>query len=200
VAAVSPIVFRYGQGQDRAPFFEDYSMIPLVLTLIGDDKPGLVAAVSQAVAAHGGTWLESRLARLSGKFAGIVLVGAPQESLAEILADLRALENAGLKVAVEQGGEPVATAKTVASERLELEIVGHERPGIVRDLTQTLKTLGVNIEEFSSGLESAAFTGAEMFRAKAIVTLPQGLKPAEVRAMLEKLAGEIMVDLTLGEG
>ncbi len=175
-------------------------MTPLVLTLIGDDKPGLVAAVSQAVAAHGGTWLESRLARLSGKFAGIVLVGAPQESLAEILSDLRALESAGLKVAVEQGGEPVTAAKAAVSEKLELEVVGHERPGIVRDLTQTLKALGVNIEEFSSGLESAAFTGAEMFRAKAIVTLPEGLKPAEVRAMLEKLAGEIMVDLTLGEG
>jgi len=193
-------VFRYEQGQDRAPFLEDFSMIALVLTLIGDDKPGLVAAVSQAVAAHGGTWLESRLARLSGKFAGIVLVGAPQQSLDEILADLRALESEGLNVAVAQGGEPVSVVPAPTRERLELEIVGHERPGIVRDLTQTLKTLGVNIEEFSSGLESAAFTGAEMFRAKATVTLPDGLAPAQVRAMLEKLAGEIMVDLTLGEG
>jgi glycine cleavage system regulatory protein len=171
---------------------------PLVLTLIGDDKPGLVAAASEAVAAHGGTWLESRLARLSGKFAGIVLVGAPEASVEAVMADLRRLENAGLKVTIERGaGAPEAPAKR---ERLELEIVGNERPGIVRDLTQTLKTLGANIEEFSSGLESAPFTGVEMFRARASVTLPEGLAPAEVRRMLERLAGEIMVDLTLDAG
>ncbi|MFO1117359.1 MAG: ACT domain-containing protein [Beijerinckiaceae bacterium] len=173
-------------------------MTPLVLTLIGDDRPGLVAAVSQAVAAQGGTWLESRLARLSGKFAGIVLVGAPPEKAQAIAGALEGLAVEGLKVTVESGAEPVAAA--APGERLDLEIVGNERPGIVRDLTQALKALGANIEEFSSGLESAPFTGQDMFRAKARVTLPAGLKPAEVGRTLERLAGEIMVDLTLGEG
>ena len=83
------------------------------------------------------------------------------------------------------------------AEHLDIEIVGHERPGIVRDLTQALKNLGANIEEFSSGVESAAFTGAEMFRAQIRVGLPETLAPAELRRTLERLAGEIMVDLTL---
>ena len=52
----------------------------LVLTFVGDDRPGLVNAVSQTVAAHGGTWLESRSARLAGKFAGVVLVGVPTKA------------------------------------------------------------------------------------------------------------------------
>ena len=173
-------------------------MTPIVLTLIGDDRPGLVAAVSQAVAAQGGTWLESRLARLSGKFAGIVLVGAPPEKAQALAAALQALEGEGLKVTVESGGAPVPAP--APGRTLELEIVGNERPGIVRDLTQTLKKLGANIEEFSSGLESAPFTGQDMFRAQVRVTLPEGLSPAEVGRTLEKLAGEIMVDLTLGEG
>ena len=163
---------------------------------IGDDKPGLVAAAAEAVAAHGGTWLESRLARLSGKFAGIVLIGAPEAKVEAVIDALRALESAGLKVTIERGAGGEAPAKR---ERLDLEIVGNDRPGIVRDLTQTLKTLGANIEEFSSGLESAPFTGQDMFRAKATVTLPEGLAPAEVRRMLERLAGEIMVDLTLDQ-
>lgn len=173
-------------------------MTPLVLTLIGDDKPGLVAAVSEAVAAHGGTWLESRLARLSGKFAGIVLIGAPEAGVEATISALRALDSAGLKVSVERGDGSTAPAPMAAREKLDLEIVGNDRPGIVRDLTQTLKSMGANIEEFSSGLESAPFTGQDMFRAKASVTLPEGLAPAEVRRMLERLAGEIMVDLTLG--
>ncbi len=171
-------------------------MTPLVLTLIGDDKPGLVNAAAQAVAAHGGTWLESRAARLSGKFAGIVSIGAPEAQVEALTAALRQLESAGLKVAVERGADaPPASA----ARRLEIEIVGHERPGIVRDLTQTLMSLGANIEEFSSGVESAPFTGAEMFRAQIRVGLPEALSPSDVRRTLEKLAGEIMVDLTLGD-
>lgn len=170
-------------------------MTPLVLTLIGDDKPGLVNAASETVAAHGGTWLESRLARLAGKFAGIVLIAAPDERANELVDKLRALESAGLKVAVERGATLAPAA--AGGRHLDIEIVGHERPGIVRDLTQTLKNLGANIEEFSSGVESAAFTGAEMFRANIRVGLPDTLSPAELRRTLERLAGEIMVDLTL---
>jgi len=172
-------------------------MTPMVLTLIGDDKPGLVNAASEAVAAHGGTWLESRLARLAGKFAGIVLIEAPDEQTATLTLALHALESAGLKVTVERGA-PEAPAP-IHARYVDIEIVGHERPGIVRDLTQTLKNLGANIEEFSSGVESAAFTGADMFRAKIRVGLPETLSPADLRRTLEKLAGEIMVDLTLGE-
>lgn len=172
-------------------------MTPMVLTLIGDDKPGLVNAASAAVAAHGGTWLESRLARLAGKFAGIVLIEAPDENAGVLTDALRALESAGLKVAVERGA--AQAAPSAHGRHIDIEIVGNERPGIVRDLTQTLMTLGANIEEFSSGVESAAFTGGELFRANIRVGLPDALSLAELKGMLEKLAGEIMVDLTLGD-
>jgi glycine cleavage system regulatory protein len=80
-----------------------------------------------------------------------------------------------------------------------LEIVGHERPGIVRDVTEALNTLGVNIEEFASGLEGAPFTGAAMFRATARLRAPDGLALGDLRKSLERLAGEIMVDLTVDE-
>ena len=55
-------------------------MIPLVLTYVGDDRPGLINAVSEKIAAFGGTWLESRSARLAGKFAGILRVNVPEEN------------------------------------------------------------------------------------------------------------------------
>ncbi len=172
-------------------------MTPMVMTLIGDDRPGIVNSASAAVAAHGGTWLESRLARLAGKFAGIVLIEAPDEQ-SEALSDaLRALESAGLKITVERGA---AQAAPSAHERhIDIEIVGNERPGIVRDLTQALKGLGANIEEFSSGVESAAFTGGELFRANIRVGLPDALSLGDLKRTLERLAGEIMVDLTLGD-
>ncbi len=171
-------------------------MIPLVLTFVGDDRPGLVNAISDRIAACGATWLESRSAELAGKFAGILLVSVPDEKRAELESSLLRLETAGLRVTIELGAE-VAVEKP--SRLVKLDILGNERPGIVRDVTQALTGLGVNIEEFSSGLESAPFSGVEMFRASARLRAPDGLPLEDLRKALERLAAEIMVDLTVGE-
>jgi glycine cleavage system regulatory protein len=170
-------------------------MIPLVLTFVGDDRPGLVNAVSETIAAHGGTWLESRSAQLAGKFAGILLASVPDASLAELESSLRRLERGGLSVTIERG----APAAAKPSRLIRLDILGNERPGIVRDVTRTLTDLGVNIEEFSSGLEGEPFTGVEMFRASARLRAPDGLSLDDLRKALERLASEIMVDLAVGE-
>jgi glycine cleavage system regulatory protein len=169
---------------------------PLVLTFVGDDRPGLVNAIAETVAACGATWLESRSARLAGKFAGVVLVSVPDDRVTGLELSLRDLAHEGLRIAIERG------ASAAAEKRLRivtLDILGRERPGIVRDVTQALNRLGVNIEEFMSGLESEPFTGAEMFRAKARLSVPDGLKLDDLRKALERLAGEIMVDLAVGD-
>jgi len=170
---------------------------PLVLTFVGEDRPGLVNAISEAVAAHGGTWLESRSARLAGKFAGVVLVRIADESVIPLESALAKLAPSGLRVSIERGAaaEPERPQRTV-----KLDVVGRERPGIVRDVTEALTRLGVNIEEFASGLEGEPFTGALMFRASARLTVPEKLKLDDLRKALEKLAAEIMVDLNVGEG
>ena len=169
-------------------------MVPLVLTFVGDDRPGLVRAVSETIAACGATWLESRSAQLAGKFAGILLVSVPDDRLAELESSLRLLEASGLRLTIERG----AAAKDKPTRLVELDILGNERPGIVRDVTQALNNFGVNIEEFSSDLESAPFTGVALFRAKAKLRAPDGLAVEELRKALERLAGEIMVDLSVG--
>ena len=69
----------------------------------------------------------------------------------------------------------------------------------MRDVTQSLIGLSVNIEEFASGLEREPFTGDEMFRAKARLSAPEGLALDDLRRALERLAAEIMVDLSVGE-
>jgi len=169
---------------------------PLVLTFIGHDRPGLVSAISHRVAAAGGTWLESRLAHLAGKFAGILLVGVPEANVAAFTAALRDLEASGLRMTIERGAP---TTERAGARIIELDLVGLERPGIVRDVTDALTQLGVNIEEFSSGVEPEPFTGAEMFRAAARLRIPDGLADDDLRKTLERLAGEMMVDLTMGE-
>jgi glycine cleavage system regulatory protein len=130
----------------------------LVLTFVGDDRPGLVNAISEKVVDFGGTWLESRSVRLAGKFAGVVLVRVPDQSLIPLESALAKLAPSGLRVSVERG----AAAEAEKPVRLvTLEIVGNERPGIVRDVTESLNGLGVNIEEFMSGLEGEPFTSRD---------------------------------------
>jgi glycine cleavage system regulatory protein len=168
--------------------------MPVVVTFVGRDRPGLVSAISEKIAVSGGSWMESRLARLAGEFAGILLVSIPDSGLAGLTAALRELEAVGLRVAVERS----SSAETPASHKtVRLELVGNERPGIVRDVTQALTQLGINIEDFSSSVEGAPFSGAEMFRAAAQLRVPDDLADDDLRKALERLAGEIMVDLTV---
>ena len=102
-----------------------------------------------------------------------------------------------MRLTIERG----STAQGEEPARLiRLDVVGHERPGIVRDVTQALNHLGVNIEEFASSLEGAPFTGEAMFRATARLRAPAGLALEDLRKSLERLAGEIMVDLTMDAG
>jgi glycine cleavage system regulatory protein len=166
-------------------------MASLILTVVGPDRPGLVRVLSEAVAAHGGSWLESRMARLAGQFAGIVLVDAPES----LLGDLRALEGQGLRIVV-QSGEPAAAASAAPAEpRLALEVVGNDRPGIVRDVTRVLAESGINIEELTTGVASASFSGDTLFRATALLRAPSPAAVDAVRAGLEQLGNELMVDI-----
>ena len=172
-------------------------MVELVLTFVGDDRPGLISALSRKVAACGGTWLESRSARLAGKFAGVLRVSVADANSMELRSSLRQLETTGLFLTIEQGTE--TTVSQPQGRLLKLDLLGHERPGIVRDVTSALSALGVNIEEFASDLESAPFTGIEMFRATARLRSPETLGIEDLRRALERLAGEIMVDLTIAD-
>ena len=167
--------------------------IPLVITFVGPDRAGLVSAVSDAIAAHGGTWLESRLARLAGQFAGVVRADAPEAEAEALERALAALP--GLKLTVTRGG-----ATEPGKQRLRLELVGLDRPGIVRDATRALAALGVNIAEFASDLRPAPFSGVPLFYAKAVLEAPETVAPEAVRQALEALAGELTAELPENAG
>jgi glycine cleavage system regulatory protein len=164
-------------------------MASLILTGIGPDRPGLVRALSEAVAARGGSWLESRMARLAGQFAGIVLVEAPDS----LLDDLRTLESQGLRITVQTATSGPAVA--AGNPRLTLEVVGNDRPGIVRDISQVLAASGVNIEELTTGVVSGSFSGETLFRVTALLRAPDMPAMDAVRAGLELLGNELMVDI-----
>src|SRR6266851_6013313 len=75
-------------------------LLSLVMTVIGEDHPGLVKTVAGIVADQGGNWLESRMARLGGQFAGVLRVQIPAEKEAALVRSLKHLESEGLTIVV----------------------------------------------------------------------------------------------------
>jgi len=167
--------------------------LSLILTVIADDRPGLVGELSAAVSAHRGNWLESSLAQLAGKFAGIVRVEADEADAAALQAAVERLPN--LAVAVTRaGGGPV-----IAGRRLTLELVGNDRIGIVREVAAVLAKHSVNVEKLATRTESGPMASGTLFRAEALLTAPPALDTRTLKADLEAISNDLMVEFSLGE-
>jgi glycine cleavage system regulatory protein len=168
----------------------------LVMTIIGQDRPGLVESVARLVAEHGGNWLESRMSRLGGQFAGILRVEIPADRESALVVCLKQLDVRGLTVVVSQDqAQPVI----LGGELRTLEIVGHDRPGIVRQIAEALANHGVNVEDLETERSSAAMTGEMLFKASAKLNIPATCNLGTLRQELEKIAADLIVDISLRE-
>ncbi len=185
-------------------------MTTFVLTVVGADRPGLVSALSSVVAEHGGNWLTSRMAQLSGQFAGVVLVEVTPERTAALRAGLADLAASGLRVEVTEAGPAEAAPSSAAatdagvapdgdSRTLDVTLLGDDRPGIVRQITGALAAYGVSIEELETGTRAAPMAGGQLFEARARLRVPAGTDLEALRAALEHIADELLVELELND-
>jgi glycine cleavage system regulatory protein len=165
----------------------------LILTVIGDDRPGLVGELSAAISAHGGNWLESSMSHLAGKFAGIVKIAIPDAKSEALKAALHALS--GLKTTVESSSEPAVAGR----RRLRLSLVGHDRIGIVKEVTQVLARHGVNVEELATHTSSAPMSAEILFHAQAELSASAELDTRTLATDLERISNDLMVDISVAE-
>lgn len=170
-------------------------MESLVVTVIGKDRPGLVESVSAVVEAHGGSWVESRMSRLAGEFAGILRVSVPTDRAEGLANALEALETGGLRVVVERGvDEAPAGGRPIV-----LDLVGSDRPGIVHKISEALAARGVNVDELNTECDGAPWSGDTLFKATARLRAPATLDLNQLRESLEAIAADLMVDIRIGE-
>ena len=166
----------------------------LVMTVIGSDHPGIVNLLSDAAQRFGANWVGSRMASLAGQFAGIVQLEVPDQNVESLASTLRGLVSSGLHVVIAMGD----TNALPAGQRIvRLELVGNDRPGIVHDLSDRLARRGVSIEELHTEVESAAMSAGQIFKAKALLAVPEALRNDDLKRELEALATEMMVDIDL---
>ncbi len=164
----------------------------LVLSVTGSDRPGLTAAVAEAVASVDGNWQEGHLSQLGGLYVGSVLVELEPSKQAKLEAAVEAIDADGLAVSL----HPAQASGGAKGATLLFELVGQDRPGIIREVTTILAKLGANIESLSSGEQTGAWGGESLFHAEIVVTLAELTSPADVQSALEEISSEIMVDFS----
>jgi glycine cleavage system regulatory protein len=142
-----------------------------------------------------GNWLDSRLARLGGRFAGVLHVQIPvaqQAPLRHALADLEA--RAGISASMTTAGE----APTSASVSKTLTVLGPDRPGIVHELTRALNEDGFNVLSMTTSVEGAPMSGEPLFRAEAVIEVPEASRLDSLAAKLDAMAEAMTLEIDLG--
>lgn len=165
----------------------------VILSVLGSDRPGLTQAIADAVYAAGGNWLESHLSHLGGKYVGAALVELDAAAIPDLEAAVAKVDAQGLDVSVVPAGEAAGSSGV----SLSLELVGQDRPGIVREVTTVLSLLQVNIEDFETETQPGSWSGEPIFKAAARLTLPASVSADDLRSALEAISGEIMVDFVI---
>jgi len=168
----------------------------LVLTVVGDDRVGLVKALADIVSSNGGNWERSHLAELAGTFAGVVLVTVPDRRSERLQAALAPLEGL-LDVSVRSAAAD--PAEVAGRHRVRLELLGNDRPGIVAAVSGVLARRGLGVADLRTATRAAPMAGGLLFEASAVITIDSLDALDEVRTALEELATEILVDVSLVE-
>ena len=166
----------------------------LIITVVASDRPGIVQRLSDTILAHNGNWLESRLSRLCGQFAGIVHVAVVHERQDDLLESLQALADEGIQITVQhvQADAEIVDMETAIS----ISVEANDRPGIVEEISSALARADVNVVQIDTACESASMAGYALFKAQLLVTLPEEFTVEQLEAALENVSDDLMTSIS----
>lgn len=168
----------------------------IVLSILGNDRPGIVAAVAQILYDHGCNVENVSQTTLQTEFAAIFIVLAPESLEARrLLADLESgLAPLELKVFLKPM-EPLAPSPPAPVERFVVTTTGPDRPGLVAGIAQVMARFAVNI----TNLRAVFRGGHDPLQNTMIyeVEVPQGTDPSEFRRVLAARAEELGLELSM---
>lgn len=165
----------------------------VLISFFCDDRPGVVEQLSRAVDNCGGNWLDSRLSRLGGQFAGVVEAQLPTDAQVLLEEQLGQLRENGITTTLSAAGQPTENPVEVR----ELNLLGPDRPGIVRELTHALASAHFNVQSLDTKVESAPMSGEPLFRARATIELLEGSRLDELESKLDTLSDSMLLEIDL---
>lgn len=168
----------------------------LILSILSEDKPGVVKGIAQLVAQHGGSWQESRLTQLAGKFAGVVRITVTAEKEQMLTAALTDLKSQGIRVIVE---DIAAQSRQQSTRNARFSLAGPDRPGIVFEITQAFNQYQINVDDMNTQCSSMPYSGEPLFEADGILSLPAEMDLDRLQDQLEQIADSLALDIQLEE-
>ena len=166
-------------------------MKKIAFTVIGPNRPGIVAELSAIISAQGGNWLQSHMANLAGQFAGMVQIEVHDEKFESLRAALQSETASDVTIVIADASNTTEEP----SRTVGFEIVGKDHPGIVQDITQCVVKFGGSIDVMETELFSASMSGEEMFKAQLHVRLPEKFSVEEIETALETVSQDLMMEL-----
>jgi glycine cleavage system regulatory protein len=169
----------------------------LVLSILCEDKPGIVELLASTISRHGGNWLESSMTHLAGKFAGILQVNVSDDNIDQLNAALNTLCDSGIQVISSEVDH--ATITTDKQKQMHFTLVGNDRPGIVQELSQAFASHQINMNELETNCSSMPWSGDPMFSARGTLGFPDNVNMEELMDQLDDISDKLGVDVELDE-
>jgi glycine cleavage system transcriptional repressor len=166
----------------------------IVFTLTGSDRVGIVEEVTGVLLGLGGNIQTSRMARLGGEFAMLVLLSLPAEKVGELDSGLAYLTDHGYKTTMCATDEAASDSFAGWLPYL-IEVRGADHEGIIHDIAAGLSHAGISIESMETGTSPAAVSGLTLFNMSAVVMVPPGLADTDWIAALDEAGQRANVDI-----
>jgi len=166
----------------------------IVLTLTGSDRVGIVEAVTGILVKVDGNVETSRMARLGGEFAMLMLVSLEEGQLEKLEQDAAGLREQGFQVAIKQT-DLSFELKYSGWMPYQIEVHGADHEGIVHKVAHYLTQRGINIETMDTGIVPAPMSGTLFFSMNAVVYVPPNLSKKDWQADLDEVADQLNVEI-----
>ncbi|NTS77679.1 ACT domain-containing protein [Catenovulum sp. SM1970] len=164
-----------------------------VVSVITQDKPGVIETLSNLISTKQGNWQASNFCQLAGQFAGIVEFSIEEAHASDVEQALTALNEQGFQLQIKQGEG--ADSQSPCST---IDITGNDKVGIVKEISSALARHHINVIKLTSTSEPAPNWGGNLFKAQVEVRSPSQQALEEAKDALEAIANDLIVDIELG--
>lgn len=167
----------------------------LVVTAVGDDRPGIVAELTALLAERGASVADSRMAVLGGEFALLMLVEATSGDLVALRSEIeRVGESLGLQMLLRETESP-ETHRAGRVRSYEVRVHALDHPGIVHAVARAVRELGGNVVSLETTAYEAPVTGASLFEMTLCADFPPEVSAARLRETLEGVSEAANADI-----
>lgn len=169
----------------------------VLVTAFGEDRPGIVARLTEVFVKNQANLEESRMCILGGEFAAIMLVTVEKDSIAGLNHDLEGLRSKEMIVATTKETRAQAPDRFKNHTPYKLRVRGADHEGIVHTVSSFLHDQSINIQEVETGVTPAPETGTPLFSMTATILVPEKISQKELRKSLMQIADSESVDIEI---